>query len=230
MMFSSVQLIITASTSTPTSSSATSSAFYFLALHLSLHYHHQYPNNHPSLIMVAFTSLAFAVTTLIGLTTAIPAQHIRSTGVIHRITAGSTTANKGLHFEPENVSANIGDIIQFHFMPKNHSVVQSSFDKPCEPLSTPSGIFSGFNFATQEGEADNVFSFVVKDTKPFWYYCSQTVGNHCQMGMSGVINQDFGSEKTLVKYKMAAVNTTTKQPSADPKASQGGWISPNVAL
>jgi plastocyanin len=185
-----------------------------------------------SLIMVAFTSLAIAATTLIGLTTAIPAQHVRSTGVIHRITAGFN----GLHFEPENVSAAVGDIVEFHFMPKNHSVVQSSFDVPCEPLSSTTtthmsnGIFSGFNFATKDGEAENVFSFIVKDTKPFWYYCSQTVGNHCQMGMSGVINQDFGGEKTLAKYKMAAVNTTTKQPSDDAKASQGGWISPNVAL
>jgi plastocyanin len=182
--------------------------------------------------MVAFTALAFAATTLISLTTAIPVQHIRSTGVIHRVAAGFN----GLHFEPDNISAAIGDIIEFHFLPKNHSVVQSSFDAPCVPLSsspntnTSAGIFSGFNFATKQGEAENTFSFVVKDTKPFWYYCSQTVGDHCQMGMSGVINQDFGGEKTLAKYKVAAVNTTTGQPSVDPKASQGGWIAPNLAL
>jgi plastocyanin len=184
--------------------------------------------------MVTFTSLAFAATTLISLTTAIPAQHIRSTGVIHRVTAGFN----GLNFEPDNISAAIGDIIEFHFLPKNHSVVQSSFSNPCQPLSpspspntnTSTGIFSGFNFATTEGEAENTFSFVVKDTKPFWYYCSQTVGNHCQMGMSGVINQDFGGKKTLVKYKEMAVDTTTKQPSADAKESRGGWIAANVAL
>jgi plastocyanin len=177
--------------------------------------------------MVAFTSFAVAATTLLGLTVANPAAHIRTTGVTHRITAGSTTANKGLHFEPENVVAAIGDVIEFHFLPKNHSVVQSSFDKPCEPLSTAS-IFSGFNFATTAGEAPNVFSFVVKDTNPFWYYCSQTAGNHCQSGMSGVINQNFDSnDKTLAKYKEMAVNTVTKQPSVDPKASQGGWISAN---
>jgi hypothetical protein len=52
--------------------------------------------------MVAFTSLALAATTLLGLTAAAPANQIRSTGVIHRIFAGSTTANNGLHFEPES--------------------------------------------------------------------------------------------------------------------------------
>jgi plastocyanin len=184
--------------------------------------------------MVVFTSLAFAATTLLGLTTAIPTQHIRSTGVTHRVTAGFN----GLNFEPDNISAAIGDIIEFHFLPKNHSVVQSSFSNPCQPLSTApntnthtsTGIFSGFNFATKDGEAENTFSFVVKDTMPFWYYCSQTVGNHCQMGMSGVVNQDFGGEKTLERYRVAAVNTTTGQPSADPETSQGGWIAHNVAL
>ncbi|KAI8939589.1 hypothetical protein NX059_003353 [Plenodomus lindquistii] len=180
--------------------------------------------------MVAFTSLALATTTLLGLTTALPANEIRATGVIHRVFAGSTTANNGLHFEPENIVAEIGDIMEFHFLPKNHTIVQSSFDKPCEPLADGTSIFSGFNFNTTAGEAPNVFSFVVKDKNPFWYYCSQPAGNHCQMGMSGVINQDFDSDKTLVKYKEMAKTAMLKQPSADPKASQGGWISPNLPL
>jgi plastocyanin len=179
--------------------------------------------------MLALTTLL--TTTLLGLVSAAPANQIRTTGVIHRITAGSTVANGGLHFEPENVSASIGDIIEFHFLPKNHSIVQSSFSAPCSPLASSAGIFSGFNFATMEGEADNVFSFVVKDELPFWYYCSQTVGDHCQMGMSGVINQNFDDkEKTLAKYKELAVNTVTKQPSEDPLESRGGWISPNMPL
>jgi hypothetical protein len=69
--------------------------------------------------MVGFTSFALAATTLLGLAAAAPANQIRSTGVIHRIFAGSTTANNGLHFEPENVVAELGDLIEFHFLPKN---------------------------------------------------------------------------------------------------------------
>ena len=48
----------------------------------------------------------------------------------------------GLVFEPESVTADIGDLLQFHFYPKNHSVVQGSFSSPCQPL-TP-GVYSGF--------------------------------------------------------------------------------------
>lgn len=180
--------------------------------------------------MVAFTTLTFAATTLLGLTAAPPSTAIRSTGVIHRVFAGSTTANNGLHFEPENVVAEPGDLMEFHFLPKNHTIVQSSYDKPCEPLAGGAGIFSGFSFNTTAGEAPNVFSFMVQDRNPLWYYCSQTVGNHCQSGMSGVINQNFNSDKTLTQYKENAKNTVTKQPSADPKASHGGWIQTNKPL
>jgi plastocyanin len=180
--------------------------------------------------MVALTSITLAAATFIGLTAAVPAQPVRSTGVIHRVFAGSTTANNGLHFEPENVVAEPGDLMEFHFLPKAHTFVQSSFDKPCEPLTGDSAIFSGFNFNTTAGEAPNVFTFMVLDKSPIWYYCSQTNGNHCQKGMSGVINQNFNSDKTLAKYKENAVKTVTKQPSADPLASQGGAILPNMPL
>ncbi|KAH7393959.1 Cupredoxin [Phaeosphaeria sp. MPI-PUGE-AT-0046c] len=180
--------------------------------------------------MYALTTIAVAATTLLGLSAAAPANQVRSTGVIHRIFAGSTVANNGLHFEPENVVAEVGDLIEFHFLPKNHAVVQSSFDKPCEPLAGGHGIFSGFNFATTMGEANSTFTFMVQNKEPFWYYCPQTAGTHCQKGMSGVINQNFNSDKTLAKYKQNSVGTTTVPPSSDPLANQGGWILPNKPL
>jgi hypothetical protein len=48
--------------------------------------------------------------------------------------------------------------------------------------------------------------------------------------MSGVINQDFSSDKTLAKYKNNSKGTVTVQPSADILAYQGGWIEPNMPL
>ena len=48
----------------------------------------------------------------------------------------------GLVFKPESVTADIGDLLQFHFYPKNHSVVQGSFSTPCQPLA--GGVYSGF--------------------------------------------------------------------------------------
>jgi plastocyanin len=179
--------------------------------------------------MVAYTTLLAATATLFAAASAAPQLKARHTGIVHRIFAGATTENGGLHFEPQNVVAEIGDYVEFHFLPKNHTVVQSSFEKPCEPLA--GGVFSGFNFATAQGESKSVFTIQVQNKDPFWYYCSQINGDHCQRGMSGVINQNFNSnEKTLAKYKEAAKNTKTVQPSADITASNGGAILPNTFL
>jgi plastocyanin len=55
--------------------------------------------------------------------------------------------NDGLNIEPDVVRAGVGDTITFDFYPKNHSIAQSSWDKPCEPLSSDGDtkpIFSGF--------------------------------------------------------------------------------------
>ncbi|KAH7138319.1 Cupredoxin [Dendryphion nanum] len=181
--------------------------------------------------MVAITSILAASTAVFGLVAAAPSSwHVPSTGVIHRITAGSTVENNGLHFEPQNVVAEVGDWIEFHFLAKNHTVVQSSFEKPCEPLAGGNGIFSGFNFATPPGagENKNVFTFQIKDKNTIWYYCSQTAGDHCQSGMTAVINQNFNNnDKTLAKHKELAKNTKTVQPSANILESKGGNILPN---
>ena len=79
-------------------------------------------------------------------------------------------------------------------------------------------------FKVDEGQSDKVFQIEVKDTKPFWFYCSQTVGNHCQNGMSGVINQNFNGPATLAKYKEAAKLTGV---SVSPAYEQGGKVIKN---
>ena len=55
-----------------------------------------------------------------------------------------TVGNGGLVFSPSIVTADVGDKVDFHFFPKNHSVVQSSFQAPCVPIKPDEGIFSGF--------------------------------------------------------------------------------------
>ena len=48
----------------------------------------------------------------------------------------------GLVFNPEAVTADVGDLLQFSFYPKNHSVAQGSLSAPCQPLA--GGVYSGF--------------------------------------------------------------------------------------
>lgn len=129
-------------------------------------------------------------------------NHRRNT---YKVTAGF---DGKLIFNPERIRADRGDIIEVHYDPKNHSVAQSSFQKPCEPLNGQ-GIFSGFNFFTLEGESDKVFRFEVPSEDPLWFYCAQTAMSHCQMGMAFVINENARSGNTLDRYKKAANLTET---------------------
>ncbi|KIE03974.1 extracellular serine-rich protein, partial [Metarhizium majus ARSEF 297] len=143
------------------------------------------------------------------------------TGVTHSVVAGLG----GLRFDPENVVAEIGDIVEWHFLPQNHSLAQSSFAEPCKPLADGTGFFPGFEFATSQGQARNVFRLQVKDKKTIWYYCPQQKGNHCQQGMAGVINQNFDNPNlSLQKYKEAAALTGT---SVIPPVKNVGKVIPN---
>lgn len=44
-----------------------------------------------------------------------------------------------LIYSPSNISASIGDTVEFFFNPKNHTVTQSSFAAPCEKLQASTG-------------------------------------------------------------------------------------------
>ena len=99
--------------------------------------------------------------------------------------------NGDLKFTPDVVKANTGDMVQFQFYPKNHSVVQSTFDQPCQPIAMnmPSvkGFFSGFMPVKPTDTMLPSYTVMVKNASmPMWFYCSQ--GKHCQSGMVGVIN------------------------------------------
>jgi plastocyanin len=89
----------------------------------------------------------------------------------------------GFVFNPDTLTAAVGDSVVFHFYPGAHSVAQSSFDSPCQPLS--GGIWSG-TFSPNNGEDSNVFEVPIANTDPMWIYCAQV--GHCNGGMVMVIN------------------------------------------
>ncbi|KAI5460321.1 hypothetical protein BGZ63DRAFT_464480 [Mariannaea sp. PMI_226] len=151
-----------------------------------------------------------------------PDTTVQRTGVTHSIVAGLG----GLHFDPDNVVADVGDVLEWHFLPANHSVAQADFDTPCAPKADGTGFFAGFNFVTANGQqAPNVFQAVVADKKPIWYYCPQTKGNHCQMGMVGAVNQNFDDQThSLSRFRDIAAGTGL---SAIPPTVQGGHIIAN---
>jgi plastocyanin len=97
-------------------------------------------------------------------------------------------SNKGgdLVFKPDTLKAAEGDMVTFKFWPKNHSVAQSTFASPCEPMNN--GFWSGFvPTMSMESAANTTFTYEITNASaPIWYYCTQ--GKHCQGGMVGVIN------------------------------------------
>ncbi|KAL6827916.1 hypothetical protein V8C40DRAFT_243136 [Trichoderma camerunense] len=169
-----------------------------------------------------FTILAAAVASVSAVPTPTEGNMLPSrtflTGVTHSVVVG----RGGLHFDPENVVAQIGDTVEWHFTAANHSLAQSDFAHPCKPLADGTGFFAGFNFVTAEGQNPNVYQITVVDNSPIWYYCPQTKGNHCQTGqMVGVINQDFNGDKTLANQKTIAAGTGV---SIVPPTIQGGKV------
>jgi plastocyanin len=74
---------------------------------------------------------------------------LASAGQTYKVNVGKT----GLTFSPNNTVATVGDIIEFHYYPKNHTVTQGSFKTPCAVGTVPGGgFFSGF-VPTADGEA-----------------------------------------------------------------------------
>jgi plastocyanin len=126
---------------------------------------------------------------LIAITCLLPL--LSSAETTHNVKVGD--ANNAMKFDPDKVKAEVGDTINFSFYPKNHSVAQSSYDKPCEPMSGGSDmkpIFSGFMaVGSGEEEASMMYSVKINNTDPIWLYCSQA--SHCQDGQVMVINQKY---------------------------------------
>ncbi|KAM0271913.1 hypothetical protein ACHAQH_008915 [Verticillium albo-atrum] len=151
-----------------------------------------------------------------------------STPVAAEAAAASSSAISGVHvvkvgqngltFEPAEVTAAVGDVVEFHFWPMAHSVAQSSFDAPCQPLNT-TGFFSG-PVQVASGMADDVFSITIEDDTPKWYYCA--TGQHCQNGMVGVINAPANNnQRTIQAYSQAAANAES---NVAPSATGGGTL------
>ncbi|MCJ1428428.1 hypothetical protein MMC29_006338 [Sticta canariensis] len=134
-----------------------------------------------------------------------------------------------LKFIPDSFEAEKGSLVQFQFYPESHSIVESTFDKPCVPINQVKpevpGFFSGF-IPVKEGDANRpTYTILVKDTKPIWYYCSRK--KHCQSGMVGVINPPAQNQsRTITSFaelaKAAPKNITPNERAAGGNSTSSG--------
>ncbi|KAJ9616836.1 hypothetical protein H2200_000556 [Cladophialophora chaetospira] len=124
----------------------------------------------------------------------------------------------GFSYVPDTVKAAVGDTINVHFYPGDHSATQSTFGSPCSPIAN--GINSGF-VNSDSGQASQMFSFKVNNTDPIYMYCGQV--GHCAAGMAFVVNPPATGD-TLEAYQKAASGKSGSAPSA----VNGGVLIANV--
>lgn len=124
--------------------------------------------------------------------------------------------NGSLTYSPNKIVAQPGEFVQFQFLAGNHTVTQSTFDQPCQPISMHSnitGFHSGFLPAAASASMGMVptYTIQINDTKPLWLYCAQ--GRHCENGMVMVINEPASNaSRTLENYKSLAAKAQTLVP------------------
>ncbi|KAH9979701.1 hypothetical protein BJV74DRAFT_121937 [Russula compacta] len=148
-------------------------------------------------------------------------------GTVHHITVGNDTG--GTIYNPTNINAMIGDIVSFTFHPKNHSVTESSFAKPCTPLAD--GFDSGFHpVAIGTNDSFPTWNITVNSTNPIWVHCRQdanTAASYCGKGMVFAINPGTpGSNNSFTDFQATALAIGAQLAA---NATNSGNISPMTA-
>jgi len=134
--------------------------------------------------------------------------------------------NGTLTYSPNQVTAAVGDMVQFQFLAGNHTITQSTFDQPCQPInlfnSSIPGFFSGFMPVSASAGQYPTYTIQINNTTPIWVYCAQA--KHCEAGMSMVINQNTNANATrsLANYQSASSKATTVIPGTSSSSSSGG--------
>jgi len=149
---------------------------------------------------------------------------------VHVVQVGA--ANGTLAYFPNNIKAAVGDMVQFQFAPNNHTVTQSTFDAPCQPIamnSNVTGVYSGFMPVTASATETPTYTILVNNTTPMWLYCSQ--GKHCQAGMTMVINVNSkaNTTRTLETYKALAAKATANLPGTAVSNGTAGEVAASGA-
>jgi len=132
----------------------------------------------------------------------------------HNVVVGAS----GLIFSPSQVTAAVGDIVQFEFHPKNHTLTQSTFKTPCTAMT--GGVNSGFMPVAANATTFPVFSFKVNQVTPLWFFCAQT--GHCPQGMVFAINVNASSPNTFDAFLANATGNSTSTSASGSTSGTGG--------
>ncbi|MCJ1335740.1 hypothetical protein MMC09_001013 [Bachmanniomyces sp. S44760] len=136
------------------------------------------------------------------------------------------TFNGKVQFVPDQLNAEIGDIVLYNFLAKSHSLTQSNFSTPC----TANGEFdTGLNQPNPKNISGLfVIPFEVKTKSPQWFYCKQPgPPNHCGLGMVFGLNP-AGKMDQFIKNAIAQngnlTSTSTSGPTPPPTTTSSGSV------
>ncbi|KAI5479604.1 hypothetical protein MNV49_003341 [Pseudohyphozyma bogoriensis] len=139
-----------------------------------------------------------------------------SSAATHQVVVGGSA---GLVYTPNQITAAVGDTVEFIFQSKNHTLTQSSFATPCVPLvnatTGATGFDSGYVPVAANATKAPAWTLEVTVSTPIWFYCAQA--NHCESGMVGAINAPATGNKTFAAFMANAVggnSSTTTSGSA----------------
>ncbi|KAL9075643.1 MAG: hypothetical protein Q9161_001394 [Pseudevernia consocians] len=148
-------------------------------------------------------------------------------------------------FDPDSLTANVGDVIQFQFFPPNHSVGRAEYQQPCIPYEDTGenkvGFWSGFfpldkilpNVSDTPGgpnclaevQQPPTWNLTINDTEPIFLYCAAP-GSCINYQMVAVINPN--DSVSLATQKEDASNAQYMLAPGQPFPSEAGVPSGDV--
>ncbi|KAF8918373.1 hypothetical protein CPB85DRAFT_80143 [Mucidula mucida] len=138
------------------------------------------------------------------------------------------TGHKGVGFDPSAIFPVAGDTIVFEFRSGSHSVVESSFDKPCTPSSGfDSGIMTVADSVEVDADGLPSVSLMVNDTDPIWLY--DRAGGECYQGAVLAVNPTGTQTAAQFKANALSASTTSEDPVASPVSSSSSSMSESSA-
>ncbi|CAG8443508.1 11296_t:CDS:2 [Dentiscutata erythropus] len=120
--------------------------------------------------------------------------------IVSAETINVAVGGDSLIFSPQNITVNKGDMVQFNWTGGQHSIIRSDGQGSC----TPSTSLKSGNATISDARTSGMVIFTIdgSDSK-IWYYCG--VGNHCKMGMWGVITL-AGSDNSGTKANTSSTS------------------------
>ncbi|EOD49213.1 putative mfs transporter protein [Neofusicoccum parvum UCRNP2] len=126
-------------------------------------------------------------------------------------------------FAPENVTAQVGDVVKFEFWPTNNSVARSEFAYPCVPYSLTGasrvglGFYSGFK-PIVANLAQPAYYLTINRVTPIFFY-NTAPGACIDHQMVGVINPRDATQLSLQKEAAAAATLALSPGEPIPQGS-----------